>query len=115
LLNPAADFLVLDKLAAISGSNANIYRFDESFVIFQISAKDLLRQFVGFQASLGSDLRQLGFLLGLKTYFHKHSLGRLVSAVKQSATQVSKGETWAPEVTFLLLPGMDNFGRARLQ
>lgn len=64
------------KLAAIGGGQTKIYRFDEAFVVFQISAENLFGQFVGFQASLGGDLCQLGFLFGLKTYFHTHSLGR---------------------------------------
>ena len=87
---------MLHKLTAISGGDTDIHSFNEAFVILQISAEDLLRQFVGFQASLGSDLCQLGFLLGLKTYFHKHSLGRLASAVKQSAAHVSKAKRGAP-------------------
>src|SRR5258706_6205798 len=93
LFNPEADFVMLHKLAAISGGNTDIYRFDEAFVIFQVSAEDLLCQFVRLQSSLGGDLCQLSFLLGLKTHFHKHSLGRLASAVKQSAAHVSKSET----------------------
>ena len=56
LLNSRPDLVMLHKLASISRSNANIHRLDEAFVIFQISAEDLFRQFIRFQASLGGDL-----------------------------------------------------------
>ncbi len=67
LLNLGPDFVVLHKLPTISGRQANIHRLDEADVVLQISAQDLLRQFVGFQASLGRDMGKLRFLFGLQT------------------------------------------------
>jgi hypothetical protein len=66
-LNLGPDFVVLHKLPTISGRQANIHRLHEADVVLQISAQDLLRQFVGFQASLGRDLGKLRFLFGLQT------------------------------------------------
>jgi hypothetical protein len=83
-LNLGPDFVVLHKLPTISGRQANIHRLDEADVVLQISAQNLLRQFVGFQASLGRDLGKLRFLFGLQTYFHRFSLGRFATAVKPS-------------------------------
>jgi len=93
LFNPDANFVVLHKLATVGGGQTKIDRFDEAYVIFQISAEDLFRQFIGLQASLSGDLSQSGFLFGLKTYFHGHSLGRFASAVKRPPSHVSTSGT----------------------
>jgi hypothetical protein len=49
LFDPGPDFIMLHKVTAIGGGNANIYGLDDAFVIFQISTENLLRQFVGFR------------------------------------------------------------------
>jgi hypothetical protein len=95
LLNLGPNFVVLHKLPTISGRQANIHRLDEADVVLQISAQDLLRQFVGFQASLGRDLGKLRFLFGLQTYFHRFSLGRFATAVKPSPQSSVRGGNYA--------------------
>ena len=85
---------MLHKFSAVGSRRAKIDCLDEAGIIFQVSAQDLLRQFVGFQTSLSGNLGQLGFLFGLKTYFHGHSLGRFARAVKRSGSPRFKSETW---------------------
>jgi hypothetical protein len=73
---------MLNEVSALRSGQANINRFDEAGVVFQVAAEDLPREFVRAQPSLRSDFRQLRFFFRLQANFHAYSLGRPVGAVK---------------------------------
>jgi hypothetical protein len=55
---------MLHKFSAFSGRQSRVDRGDETVIVFAVTAQYLLREFVGFQSSLRSDLRQLRFFSG---------------------------------------------------
>ena len=81
-MNLGPHFVVLHKVDAIGSGQAKIHRLNEAAVVLLLTGQHLLSQFVGFQSSLRRELR---FLCGLKSHFHRHSLERAMWRVKQSA------------------------------
>ena len=77
-----ANFFVIYEVSTLGRSQSKIDRLDEALVIFQVVAQDLLREFVRFQAFLGSDLRQSRLFFRMQMNVHAFSLGSAARGVK---------------------------------
>lgn len=56
---------MLYKFSALRRRQTQVHGFNEMLVVLEVAAEDLSYKLVGLQASLGSNLSQLRFFVGL--------------------------------------------------